>query len=115
MKKNLLIGLVVALALGLTGSIALAHFSGYEGHMMGPGYGGYCGEENPGTSGRTKLLTEKETEAILRNYIGPNPNLKVGDVRDKGNYFEGEIFTKENSLVSKFTIDKRTGWVQPQY
>lgn len=142
MKKTLLIGLAVVLGLGLTGGIALAHFwsqgghmgPGYRGHMMGPGYGGhmmgpgygggpmmgpgyegYCGEENPATSGRTKLLTEKETETILKNYIGPNPNLKVGEIKDKGNYFEGEIVTKENSLVSKFSIDKRTGWVQPQY
>jgi len=83
--------------------------------MMGPGYGGYCWGNNPGTSERTKTLTEKETEAILKNYIGLNPNLKVGEIKDKGPYFEGEILTKENSLVSKFSIDKNTGWVRPLY
>jgi hypothetical protein len=134
MKKKVLIGLVVVLGLALSGGIAFAHytgFGGYGGRMMGPGYGGhmmgpgywghmgpgygdYCGGGGPVTS-EQKPVTEKETEAILKDYIGRNPNLKVGEIKDKGTYFEGEIVTKDNSLVTRLSIDKNTGWVQPLF
>jgi len=143
MRKKILLGLVVVLGLALGGGIAFAHytgFGGYGGHMMGPGYGGqmmgpsywghmgpgyggsmmgpgyedYCGGGGPATS-EQKPITEKETESILRNYIGRNPNLKVGEIKDKGAYFEGEIVTKDNSLVTRLSIDKNTGWVQPLF
>ena len=134
MKKKMFVGLVVAATIALGGGVVLAqgwgygggwgHMmgSGYGGQMMGPGYGSYmmsrgygngCWENEPGAYGETRTLTEKDTEAILKNYIGKNPNLKVGQIKDKGAFFEGEIVTKENSLVSKLGIDKNSGWVQP--
>jgi hypothetical protein len=134
MKKKLVIGLVVALTLTVGGGLAMAqwgyggwgHMTGpWYGHMTGPGYGGYmmgpgyanyannCWGNGPEAYGETKALTTKDTESILRNYIGANPNLKVGKIQDKGKYFEGEIVTKDNSLVAKLGVDKNTGWVQP--
>jgi hypothetical protein len=131
MNKKVLIGLVVGLSMVLTGGFAYAHYTGwggYGGHMMGPGYGGYMmgpGYGNYGTAPdyddycgggpaayERKPVTEKETKDILATYIGRNPNLKVGEIKDKGNYFEGEIVTKDNSLVTRVSIDKKTGWVQ---
>ena len=134
MKKKMLVGLVVAATVALSGGVVLAqnwgygggwgHMMGpwyggqmmgpgYGGYMMGPGYGNYCGGNTPGAYGETKTLTEKDTDSILRNYIGANPNLKVGKIQDKGSFFEGEIVTKDNSLVAKLGVDKNTGWVQP--
>ena len=136
MKKKMLVGLVVAMSIALVGGLALAQNWGYGGswgpmmgpgygsQMMGPGYGSYmmsrgygngCWENAPGAYGETKPLTEKDTESILRNYIGANPNLKVGKIKDKGAFFEGEIVTKDNSLVAKLGVDKNSGWVQPLY
>ena len=136
MKKKILVGLVIALTLALGGGFAFAHYwghGGYGGHMMGfgyggpmmgPGYGNYmmgpgyegsCWGDRQATYGEAKPLTEKETASILKNYIGANPNLKVGEIKDKGAYFEGEIVTKDNSLVAKFGIEKNTGWVRPLY
>jgi hypothetical protein len=131
MKKMVLVGLVVAVGLGL-GGVAYAWWGGgYGGHMMGPGYGGYgymmgpgygnytmgpgygsCWGNTPGTY-EGKSLTQKDTESILKDYVGGNPNLKVGDIKDKGTYFEGTIVTKDNSLVARYGIDKDTGWVRP--
>ena len=136
MKKKMLMGLVVAAAIALGGGVVLAqgwgygggwgHMMGpwYGGHMMGPGYGGYmmgpgygnyCWGNNPGAYGETKALTEKDAGMVLRNYIGGNPNLKMGKIQDKGGYFEGEIVTKETSLVAKFGIDKDSGWIRPLF
>ena len=136
MKKKWLIGLVVAVSIAVGGGVVLAQNWGYGGgwghmmgpwsggYMMGPGYGGYmmgpgngyCGD-GPGAYGygNTKALTEKDTASLLRNYIGQNPNLKVGKIKDKGDFFEGEIVTKDNSLVAKLEVNKNTGWVEPVY
>jgi hypothetical protein len=127
MRKMVLVGLVVALGLGLAG-VAFAWYGGYGGHMMGPGYGGYmmgpgygsyargpgygyCWDDTSGTY-EGKSLTQKDTESILKDYVGGNPNLKVGEIKDKGTYFEGTIVTKDNSLVAKYGVDKETGWVR---
>jgi hypothetical protein len=128
MRKMVLVGLVVALGL-VVGGVAYAQVWGYGGHMMGPGYrgtlmgpgygnytmgpgDGYCWGNTSGTE-EGKPLTSKDTEAILKDYVGGNPNLKVGEIKDKGTYFEGTIVTKDNSLVAKYGIDKDTGWVRP--
>jgi hypothetical protein len=130
MKRKTLVGLVVAATIALGGGVVLAQNWGYGGgwghmmgawgpgyggygYMMGPGYGNYCWGNNSGAYGETTPLTQKDTEAILRNYIGTNPNLKVGKIKDKGSFFEGEIVTKENSLVAKLGVDKDSGWVRP--
>jgi hypothetical protein len=43
------------------------------------------------------------------DYTG-NPNLKLGEMREKDGFFEGEIVTKqEGALVDKVIVDKRTG------
>ncbi len=121
------VGLVVVLGLAVGGVAYAQYWGGYGGHMMGPGYGGYMmgpGYGNymmePGYSGgcwgdttEGKSLTQKDTESILKNYIGGNPNLKVGEIKDKGTYFEGTVVTKDNSLVAKYGVDKDTGWVRP--
>jgi hypothetical protein len=120
MKKIVLVGLVVAVGLVLGGVAYAQYWGGYGGHMTGPGYGnyamgpgsGYCGDYTAGTY-EGKSLTQKDTESILRDYIGGNPNLKVGEIKDKGTYFEGTIVTKDNSLVARYGIDKDSGSVRP--
>ncbi|MBI4620124.1 MAG: hypothetical protein HY739_08180 [Desulfobacterales bacterium] len=115
MKKGLAVLVVLAVVLGIgLGGVALAHnwgHGGYGGNMMGQGYGSYC-RNAPGTHGETKAITEKEAKSILGNYVGTNPNLKVGKITDKDTYFEAEIRTKEDSLVARLAIDKATGWVR---
>jgi hypothetical protein len=138
MRKMVLVGLVVAVGLVLGGVAYAQYWGGYGGHMTGPGYGhymmgpgyggymmgpgygnysmgpgyGYCGGNTAGPD-EGKPLTQKDTESILRDYIGGNPNLKVGEIKDKGTYFEGTIITKDNSLVARYGIDKDSGSVRP--
>jgi hypothetical protein len=120
MRKMVLVGLVVAVGLVLGGVAYAQYWGGYGGYMMGPGYGnysmgpgyGYCGGNTAGPD-EGKPLTQKDTESILRDYIGGNPNLKVGEIKDKGTYFEGTIITKDNSLVARYGIDKDSGSVRP--
>jgi hypothetical protein len=132
MKKVLMVTVLV-LGLGVSGYALAGYWGpggdwghmmgsgyGYGGPMMGPGYQGNrgqysgmpCWDDSYGANGGQKL-SEKDAASIVSNYIGGNPNLKAGKIEDKTTYFETEIRTKENSLVSKLAIDKNTGWVRP--
>jgi len=81
--------------------------------MMGPGYRGY----GPQYQQPQKPLEEKDAKGILENYLRSrrNPNLKLGKVTEKDNYFEAEILTKDNSLVDKIIVDKYSGWMRAIY
>jgi hypothetical protein len=85
--------------------------------MMGPGYGyGMMGPgmmHGYGYRQLEKPLGKKDAEQIFNNYIQSlyNPDLKLGKITEKDNYFEGEILTKDNKLVDTIFVDKNTGWM----
>ncbi len=78
--------------------------------MMGQGYGPQYQQER-------KPLTEKDVKAMVEIYVQStrNPNLKLGKITDKDQYFEAEIVTKNDSLVDKILVDKQTGWMRSVY
>ena len=93
--------------------------------MMGPGYGYHMG---PGMMGPgygygpqyqqpQKPMTKKDAEALVENYLKStgNPNLKLGETKDEGSAYEVTIVTKDNSLVDRILVDKRTGWMRSVY
>ena len=94
---------------------------GMMGRGMGPGmmHRGWGMEPQYGPQYQQpqKPMEEKDARAILENYLRStkNPNLKLGKVTEKGNYFEAEILTKDNSLVDKIIVDKYSGWMRSIY
>lgn len=62
-------------------------------------------------------LDEEGAKDLIQYYLeaSRNPNLKLGDVKDKRRTFEAEIVTKDGSLVDKIVIDKRSGWMRSVY
>jgi len=97
--------------------------SGMGQGMMGPGYGRGPGMMGPGYGygpryqQPRKPLEEKDAKEIVETYVQStrNPNLKVGNIEDKGSVFEVEIQTKDGSLVDRITVDKHTGWMRSIY
>lgn len=89
---------------------------GQGGGMMMHGgmHGGMgCCMTGPGTAfNQGQPLNKDQAKQMLDNYLSSrnNPNLKLGDVTDKGNVFEATITTKDGSLVEKIQVDKSTGW-----
>jgi hypothetical protein len=139
MKKVVTVGLALLLVIGVS-SLVLAHGPGFRGgHGWGPGYGmgpgamhgGYGYGMGPGWGARGyghpcrawggqefgEKLTKDNVKSFLENRLAyrANPNLKVGKITEKDKYFEGEIVTKDNSLVQKLQIDKNTGFIRPVY
>lgn len=94
--------------------------SGMMGHhgMMGQSMTGHHGMMGRGYGKETvKPFTKDEVEIIVKNYLifTRNPNLKLGNITEKEDYFEAEIITKEKSLVDKLLVDKYTGWFRSAY
>jgi hypothetical protein len=95
--------------------------------MMGPGYGmgpgmmqrdwGRGPQYGPQYQQPREPLEEKDVKEMLENYLKStrNPNLKLGNIEDKGSYFEAEILTKDDSLADKIAVDKTTGWMRSIY
>ena len=47
----------------------------------------------------------------MTDHIEGNPNLKVGEIADKGDFYEVTVVTKkEGALVERIHVDKKTGW-----
>ncbi len=82
------------------------------GMMGGRGYGYDQPYAAPG-----KPLEMKDAKAMMENYVKStrNPNLKLGKIKDKGDAFEAEVVTKNNSLVDKVLINKQTGRMGSAY
>lgn len=87
----------------------------HRGWGMGPQYG--PGYQGPQYQQWQKPMEENDVKGLLENYLKSmrNPNLKLGEIEDKGEAFEAEILTKDGSLVDKILVDKRTGWMRSVY
>jgi hypothetical protein len=82
------------------------------GYGYGPGYG--PGYQQP----YARAVNKTEARQIMENYMSSirNPNLKLGEVREKGGDFEADILTKKgNDVVNKIFVDKETGRVSFEY
>jgi len=84
---------------------------GYGRHMWGPGYYGQKQQANLN-------LSVDDVKNRLERWLTwrGNSRLKVGEVKEKdANTIVADVVTKDNSLVQRFTIDRKTGvWRRDQ-
>lgn len=86
--------------------------------MMGPGYDrGYHYRGDPGYRRFQEPLKEEDAKGLAKDMLrrSRNPNLKLGDVKDKKDFFEFDILTQDGSLVDKLQVDKETGMMRSAY
>ena len=87
--------------------------------MMGPGYGYGYGPQygNQYQQQPQRPLTKDEAEQEVQNYIDStrNPNLKIGEVQEKGNDYQVTIVTSNGSLVDTLLVNKDTGYMRSEY
>ena len=97
------------------------------GQNMGPGNGQGTGpgmnfpgdlrQYTPQTQQPQKPLDKNDARGLAERYLKStrNPNLHLGKIEDKGNAFEANVLTKNNSLADKILIDKNTGSMRSAY
>ena len=100
---------------------------GSGGQNMGPGSGQGTGpgmnfpgdlrQYTPHTQQPQKPLDKNDARGLAEKYLKStrNPNLHLGKIEDKGNAFEANVLTKNNSLADKILIDKNTGSLRSAY
>lgn len=90
-----------------------------SGQGRGPGmnFPGDVRQYGPPTNELQKPLNMNEARGMAENYLKSthNPNLHLGKIKDKGDAFEANVLTKDNSLVDKILIDKNTGSMRSAY
>jgi hypothetical protein len=85
--------------------------------LNGPGYGRQDDFRSQQQLQPQKPLARDEARRMLERYLKStrNPNLHPGRIEDKGNTFEANVLTKDNSLADKILIDKNTGSMRSAY
>lgn len=66
---------------------------------------GTCGPPADGEAANTRQVIN-----ILDNYLKKQPNLKAGNLKVKGDYWEAEILDNQSNVVNKLRIDPRNGY-----
>ena len=73
------------------------------------------GGSQSGVYGEKKTVTTPgEARKLLRKYFS-NKNVKIGAIRETDLYFEAEIRDRNNNLIDKVIVDKRTGRIRSIY
>jgi hypothetical protein len=115
---------------GMGGGMMGGGYSGMGpggGQNMGPGSGQGTGpgmnipgdlrQYSPQTQQPQKPLDKNAARELAERYLKStrNPNLHLGKIEDKGDAFEANVLTKNNSLADKILIDKNTGSLRSAY
>jgi len=78
-------------------------------------YGDYKkGARDSSYGEKRPVTTVEEAKRVLTEYF-VNKDVRIGEIKEKGLFFEAEIRDKSNNLVDKVIVDKRTGRIRSTY
>ena len=78
-------------------------------------YGDYCSGPRGGWYGdKTEVTSAGEAKSILCNYYAGD-DVTIGKIVKKENYFEAEILDRNNRIVDRVIVDRRTGRIRSIY
>jgi len=99
-------GCVFQTALSVTGPVVLAADTG-EGSPYGDTKSGEYGE-------RRTVQNAADAMKVLKEYFSKK-DFRIGEIRERKLYFEADILDKNNRIVDKVIVDKRTGRIRSIY
>ncbi|MDH4232500.1 MAG: hypothetical protein OEW04_10810 [Nitrospirota bacterium] len=107
MRSGLLMIIVAAAFCMLVSPLVHAEdASPYGGYKKGGADKGY-GEKRP-------VATAEEARKVLTEYFAKK-DVRIGEIREKELFFEADIRDKNNNLIDKVIVDKRTGRIRSIY
>jgi hypothetical protein len=74
----------------------------------------YGGSREGGYGEKKEVLTPADAEKILKQYFAKK-NVTIGEIKERELYFEAEVRDKDNKLIDKVIVDKRTGRIRSIY
>ncbi len=114
MKK---LRIIIALLLTLTSMSSLPAMAGpaERGPNCSRPYGGYCRGPRWGWYGaKQPVTTQEEARKHLEKYFADG-KVTIGSITERSSYFEAEIKDKDNKVVDRVIIDKRSGRIRSIY
>ncbi len=105
-NRVLLCFFVAAVCMLSTPPVHAEDASPYGDYKKGTTEGGY-GEKRP-------VATVEEAKKVLSEYFAKK-NVRIGEIKEQELFFEAEIRDKNNTLVDKVIVDKRTGRIRSTY
>ena len=106
---------VLIVLLGLAApTMAQAQCSDSDLHGRRP-YGDYCYGSDSGWYGAKRGVdSAEETKRILQDYY-TDEDVTIGKIVKKENYFDAEILDRNNRIVDRVIVDRRTGRIRSIY
>ncbi len=126
MKKIVSIAITLFLTISL-GEKVYAEVYAEERHCMSdqmkhpsdtysPPYGAYCPGHRWGWYGASREVKSiEEARNILIEYCASANDIKIGRIKERKRFFEAEIYDKDNNLIDRVLIDKKTGRMRSIY
>lgn len=106
---------VLIVLLGLaTPTMAQAQCSDSDLHGRRP-YGDYCYGPGGGWYGAKRGVDSTgEAKSVLQDYYAGD-DVTIGKIVKKENYFDAEILDRNNRIVDRVIVDRRTGRIRSIY
>ena len=74
----------------------------------------YSAPADTGYGEKRPVTTIEEAKKVLAGYFSKK-DVKIGEIKEQELFFEAEIRDRNNNLVDKVIIDKRTGRIRSTY
>jgi hypothetical protein len=111
--KKLVFGILSLAIFGFGFLMFTGHQSAQACGWGGSGGQGYAPQQRGNQMGplaSKPAITQEQAFDIVSNHIKRlNPDLRVGQVNDAGNFFEAEILSTDNEVVQLMGVDKLSG------
>ncbi len=114
MKKTVLALLVLLGVAGTSMPVSAMEHCGTEECCCSP-FGSYCkGSEWGWYGARRTVATAADAEKTILRFFLPQ-KVSVANLKDSKTFFEAEVRGKDNSVLDKVIVDKRTGRIRSIY
>lgn len=78
-------------------------------------HGSYCSGPGWGWYGAKKAVkTSDDARKLLEEYF-KSENVTIGDIKERRFFYEAEIKDKDDKVIDKVIVDKRTGRIRSIY
>lgn len=122
MKKTILTLITLFLTFSLWGEVyaeerhCMSAQMRHPSDTYSPPYGAYCPGHRWGWYGASREVRSiEEARNILLEYCASADDIKIGRIKERKRFFEAEIYDKDNNLIDRVLIDKKTGRMRSIY
>jgi len=94
----------------------MGNMGGMMGNMGGMMGGQGATQRNPqNNNGAMVVTTPSQAEALVRERIARNPNVKTGAALERDTDFTVDVLSNDGAVIDQMIVDKRSGTIRSIY